>query len=292
MWRLGDHIRAGAVGCRQQAVRRWGAMDRRAWLDARLSRLRGGQAQHRRRCDSQCELTHLHLSIPTLGRLSAATVGGVRKMVFALSGVNMALLDIIYAPCGEAQGKPLDLLGALRSFVRVAETGSFSAVARQERTSQSTVTRQISQLEDHFGVRLLHRTTRRLSLTHDGQDLMVHARHLLDSVEGMEAALGQHRSVPVGHVRFGTSVAFGLFLAPRLPVLFARNPGLTVDLVMRDGPIDMIEERLDITTHSGSPPGSKPDRAAARHLWAHHGGGPGIPGAARPAGATRGAGGP
>ncbi len=72
----------------------------------------------------------------------------------------------------------MDLLGALQSFVRVVDTGSFSAVARQERTSQSTVTRQISQLEDHFGVRLLHRTTRRLSLTHDGQDLLVHARQL------------------------------------------------------------------------------------------------------------------
>jgi DNA-binding transcriptional LysR family regulator len=51
----------------------------------------------------------------------------------------------------------LDLLGALQCFVRVVDTGSFSAVAREERTSQSTITRQIGQLEDHFGVRLLHR---------------------------------------------------------------------------------------------------------------------------------------
>ncbi len=148
----------------------------------------------------------------------------------------------------------MDLLGALQSFVRVVDTGSFSAVAREERTSQSTITRQIGQLEDHFGVRLLHRTTRRLSLTNDGQDLLVHARHLLDTAQGMEAALGQHRSAPVGHVRFGTTVAFGLFLAPRLPVLFARNPGLSVELVMRDGPSDMIDERLDIGTHAGGPP--------------------------------------
>ncbi len=148
----------------------------------------------------------------------------------------------------------MDLLGALRSFVRVVDTGSFSAVARQEGSSQSTVTRQIGQLEDHFGVRLLHRTTRRLSLTHDGQDLLVHARHLLETAQGMEAALGQHRSAPVGLVRFGTSVAFGLFLTPRLPALFARHPGLSVELVMRDGPIDMIEERLDLATQSGAPP--------------------------------------
>jgi DNA-binding transcriptional LysR family regulator len=150
----------------------------------------------------------------------------------------------------------VDLLGALRSFVRVADTGSFSAVARQEGTSQSTITRQIGQLEDHFGVRLLHRTTRRLNLTHDGQDLLVHARHLLETAQGMEAALGQHRSAPVGHVRFGTSVAFGLFLAPRLSALFARHTGLSVELVMRDGPIDMIEERLDLATQSGPAPDS------------------------------------
>ncbi len=148
----------------------------------------------------------------------------------------------------------MDLLTALQSFVRVVDTGSFSAVAREARTSQSTITRQVGQLEDHFGVRLLHRTTRRLSLTHDGQDLLVHARHLLETAQGMEAALGRHSSAPVGHVRFGTSVAFGLFIAPRLPALFARHPGLSVELVMRDGPIDMIEERLDLATQPGPPP--------------------------------------
>lgn len=147
----------------------------------------------------------------------------------------------------------MDLFAALRGFMRVVETGSFSAVAREERTSQSTVTRQIGQLEDHFGVRLLHRTTRRLSLTHDGQDLLVHAHHLLETVQNMEAAVGRHRSAPVGRVRFGTSVAFGLFLAPRLPALFARHPGLSVELVMRDGPSDMIEERLDIATQTSPP---------------------------------------
>jgi DNA-binding transcriptional LysR family regulator len=162
---------------------------------------------------------------------------------------------MIFAGNGEIGGN-LDLLGALRSFVRVVDTGSFSAVAREDAASQSTITRQIGQLEDHFGVRLLHRTTRRLSLTHDGQDLLVHARHLLETADGMEAALGRQSSAPVGQVRFGTSIAFGLFLTPRLPVLFARHPNLSVELVMRDRPSDMIEERLDIATQAGSPPDS------------------------------------
>jgi len=62
----------------------------------------------------------------------------------------------------------MDLIAALRAFVRVTETGSFSAVARETHASQSAVTRLVAQLEQHFDVRLFHRTTRRLSLTDDG----------------------------------------------------------------------------------------------------------------------------
>ena len=66
----------------------------------------------------------------------------------------------------------MDLLGALGMLVRVVETGSFSAVARERALSQAAVARQVSQLEDHFEVRLFHRTTRKLSLTDDGQMLL------------------------------------------------------------------------------------------------------------------------
>src|ERR1700745_3120769 len=76
--------------------------------------------------------------------------------------------------------KSMDLVGALGVLVRVAETGSFFAVARERGASQAAVTRQISQLEEHFGVRLLHRTTRKLSLTDDGQMLFGLARPVLD----------------------------------------------------------------------------------------------------------------
>jgi DNA-binding transcriptional LysR family regulator len=145
----------------------------------------------------------------------------------------------------------MDVLGALRVFVRVTETGSFSAVAREVHASQSAVTRQIAQLEQHFGVRLFHRTTRRLSLTDDGQTLLSHARHLIDNADEMEAALGRQSGAPHGLVRLGTSVAGGMFLATRLPVLLARYPGLSVELVMNDQFIDMVTERLDLALRSG-----------------------------------------
>ena len=145
----------------------------------------------------------------------------------------------------------MDLIGALRAFVRVTETGSFSAVARETHVSQSAVTRLVAQLEQHFEVRLFHRTTRRLSLTDDGQVLLAHARHLLESADEMETVLGRQSGAPRGLVRLGTSVAGGLFLATRLPVLLARHPGLSVELVMRDQESDMIEERLDLAFRSG-----------------------------------------
>lgn len=145
----------------------------------------------------------------------------------------------------------MDLLAALRTFTRVVETGSFSAVAREFGTSQSAVTRQVAQLEAHFGVRLFHRTTRRLSLTDDGQSLLGHSRQLLDYAESMETELGSHSGMPAGMVRVGTTVAAGLFLAPRIPTLLARHPGLKVELLMRDQIGDMVEERLDLVLHGG-----------------------------------------
>jgi DNA-binding transcriptional LysR family regulator len=145
----------------------------------------------------------------------------------------------------------MDLLGALGVLVRVVETGSFSAVARERELSQAAVARQISQLEDHFGVRLLHRTTRKLSLTDDGQMLLGMARPVLDGVEGMETALGQQSALPIGLVRVGVTVTASRFLSLRLPALLGEHPRLKVELVVGDRLGDMIEERLDLAMRVG-----------------------------------------
>src|SRR6201997_5124283 len=118
----------------------------------------------------------------------------------------------------------MDLFGALGVLVRVVETGSFSAVARERELSQAAVARQISQLEDHFGVRLFHRTTRKLSLTDDGQMLLGLARPVLDGVDTMEAALGKQSATPVGLVRVGVTGTASRFLSLSLPSLLADHP--------------------------------------------------------------------
>ena len=145
----------------------------------------------------------------------------------------------------------MDLLGALKVLVRVTETGSFSAVARERDLTQAAVARQISQLEEHFGVRLFHRTTRKLSLTDDGRMLLDLARPVLDGVEGIEASLGRQSASPVGLVRVAVSVTASHFLAERLSSLLADNPGLKVELVVSDRFGDMVEDRLDLALRIG-----------------------------------------
>jgi DNA-binding transcriptional LysR family regulator len=145
----------------------------------------------------------------------------------------------------------MDLLGALGVLVRVVETGSFSAVARERELSQAAVARQVSQLEEHFGVRLFHRTTRKLSLTDDGEMLLGLARPVLDGVETLEAALGQHSAAPVGLVRVGVTVTASRFLSLRLPALLADHPGLQVELVVGDRFGHLIEDRLDLAMRVG-----------------------------------------
>jgi DNA-binding transcriptional LysR family regulator len=143
-------------------------------------------------------------------------------------------------------GNRLDLLGTLKVVMRVVETGSFSAVARERELTQGAVARQISQLEQHFGVRLFHRTTRKLSLTDDGRMLLGLARPVLDGIEGIEAALGRQSVSPVGLVRVGVTGTASRFLAQRLPTLLAKKQRLKVELVVGDQFGDMLEEHLDL----------------------------------------------
>ena len=145
----------------------------------------------------------------------------------------------------------MDLLGALGVLVRVVETGSFSAVARERELSQAAVARQVAQLEEHFGVRLFHRTTRKLSLTDDGQMLLARARPVLDGVEELESALGRQSASAVGLVRVGVTVTASGFLVKRLPALLAAHPGLKVELIISDRFGDMIDDRLDLAIRAG-----------------------------------------
>ena len=146
----------------------------------------------------------------------------------------------------------MDLLAALRIFTRIAETGSFSSVAREMGATQPAVSRQIAALEAHLGARLFQRSTRSLTLTEDGRELLGHARGVIEAVEATEAAIGRRRVSPSGLVRLGCPGVFGrMYVAPRLHLLLARYPDLSVDLSMADQVVDMVQEGLDLSIRVG-----------------------------------------
>ncbi|MDB5398474.1 MAG: hypothetical protein QOD93_1780 [Acetobacteraceae bacterium] len=146
----------------------------------------------------------------------------------------------------------MDLISGLHTFIRVVETGSFSAVAREGNSSQSAVTRQVAQLEEHFGVRLFHRTTRKISLTDEGQDLVTRARHLLEEAEDLEDTFGKNGGSPTGLVRVGIQMGAAILLVADFAALLHRHPGLAVELVVSEHADDLVAERLDVALRFGS----------------------------------------
>jgi DNA-binding transcriptional LysR family regulator len=145
----------------------------------------------------------------------------------------------------------MDILSALDTFVRVTETGSFSAVAHEREITQSAVSRQVTALERELGVRLFQRTTRSLALTEDGQAVLDHAREVLAAVEATRDAAGLRSGSPAGHVRLALPVFAASVVASRVPELLARHPELELELISGDRDHDMIEERLDLWLRVG-----------------------------------------
>jgi DNA-binding transcriptional LysR family regulator len=146
----------------------------------------------------------------------------------------------------------MDLLSAFRTFVRITETGSFSAVARELHATQPAISRQVAALEAHLSVRLFQRSTRSLTLTEDGRDLLSHARVVIEAVEEAEQAIGRRRASPSGLVRLGAPTVFGrTYIVPHLSSLLERYPDITLELVTGDDVVDMIHERLDVSIRVG-----------------------------------------
>lgn len=144
-----------------------------------------------------------------------------------------------------------DLLIAIRTFVRLADMPNFSRVAREMHASHTTIARRLDQVEAHFGVPLFHRSTRRLVPTAEADQLLVHARAMLDALDAAEADFGPARDQLSGLVRVGLTTALGLYYVERLGELAARHPGLQIDCAMTDWQRDVVEDRLDLALRVG-----------------------------------------
>ena len=143
-----------------------------------------------------------------------------------------------------------DGLDPVRSFVRAAETGSFSAVARERNVGQPTISKQVAALEERLGVQLLARTTRNVTMTEEGTR---YYEAVTGALEGFEAAEVAAKGGEVsGRLRVGCAVAFGQYqVIPRLEGFFEQHPELSVDLVVSDAFIDPVEAGVDVAIRIG-----------------------------------------
>ncbi|MCP5373698.1 MAG: LysR family transcriptional regulator [Hyphomicrobiales bacterium] len=153
------------------------------------------------------------------------------------------------------------------AFVRVVERGSFAKAAGVLGLSPSAVSKLVGRLEAHLGVRLLHRTTRRLALTSEGEQYFDRARRILADMEEAELEVARLRAVPRGRLRVNTSSGFAVHqLAPAMPGFLARYPEVQVELSATDRVVDLDEEHADVTIRTG-PVGDTP--LAARAIAAY-----------------------
>lgn len=143
-------------------------------------------------------------------------------------------------------------LNAVRMLVQVAEARSFTLAAGQLGVSQSGLSRAISRLEGTLGVRLLHRNTRNVSLTPDGQQFVAHCAPLLSGLEDAERRLGDRPCTPSGVLKVTAPSMFGRkVLVPLAGQLMGAHPYLQFDLVLNDRLVDLVEEGFDAALRTG-----------------------------------------
>ncbi len=146
----------------------------------------------------------------------------------------------------------MDRLSAMQTFVRVVESGSFSAVAREAQATQSAVSKQVAALERALGAKLLSRTTRSLALTEEGERYFDQARRLVAEIAEAEASLRRGEQQLSGWLRVAASVGFGrLKLLPLVTTFLASHPGVKIDLRLNDGFIDLVEQGIDVAVRIG-----------------------------------------
>ncbi|WP_419716693.1 LysR family transcriptional regulator [Enterobacter mori] len=147
----------------------------------------------------------------------------------------------------------IDRVELMRTFVRIVETGSLSAAARQLSTTQATVSRRLQSLETLLGARLLLRTTHATRLTDDGERCYQHARRVIDSWLALEDEVGQAEDEPVGVLRVRAPHAFGQeqLLKP-LTEFLQRYPQLSVEWMLNDKSVDFLSDNIDCAIRVGA----------------------------------------
>lgn len=150
----------------------------------------------------------------------------------------------------------MDRFTSLTAFVRVVENGGFSAAARRLNMSTTMVSNHVQALEDRLGVRLLNRTTRKVSLTEIGRVYYERSTQILADLEQADGIAGELQSEPRGTLRIHVATHMVPFVATVVAKLLSTHPEVKVDLRMGEGDIDLIEEGYDLALRMTPPPDS------------------------------------
>ncbi|WP_201508910.1 LysR family transcriptional regulator [Psychrobacter alimentarius] len=146
----------------------------------------------------------------------------------------------------------MDRIDAMRAFVSVVTEGSFSNAATAMQLSPQLVSKYVSKLEERLEIRLLNRTTRKVSLTEAGTHYFQHAQQLLLSIDDMESKLGGFQQKPKGTLRISAPVSFALkHMAQLITDFQTLYPSVNVDLQLTDRKVDIVEEGFDVALRIG-----------------------------------------
>lgn len=157
-----------------------------------------------------------------------------------------------------------DRFAGIREFVLAVDKGSFTAAATQLGVTGSAVGKSISRLEARLGVQLLHRTTRRIDLTHAGEAYLASCRSIMEELDQAESWLATGSREPRGRLRIDLPTTFGRrHIVPALLALGVRHPQLDLSVSLRDRAVDMVAEGIDMAVRIGAL-GDHPDLVARR----------------------------
>jgi DNA-binding transcriptional LysR family regulator len=141
----------------------------------------------------------------------------------------------------------------MRVFVTVVDLGSQSAAADHLDLSRPVVSRYLAELEDWVGARLMHRTTRKLSLTTAGSEILPRCRQMLELSSDMQAAVSEPDDAPRGLLRISVSTSFGQAqLADAMTAYVKRYPGVSIDMQMLDRTVNLVDERIDLAIRTSN----------------------------------------
>ncbi|MGH8080027.1 MAG: LysR substrate-binding domain-containing protein [Lysobacter sp.] len=162
----------------------------------------------------------------------------------------------------------MDHLQSIRAFARVVETGGFNRAAQSLQMPNATLSKAVKALEQHLGIKLLERSTRRVSVTRDGAAYYERMQHLLTELDDIEGTLGRAQANPRGRLRIDTggSTASGL-LIPALSDFCARYPDIQLQLGVTDRTVDVIGENIDCAIRSTAADGALISRRIGALAW-------------------------